>query len=34
MNDAIMNYEQVRQLAIDGFLLIGVVLLLAVEMPL
>lgn len=33
MNESILNYEQVRQVAIDGMMLVGIVLLLAVELP-
>ena len=34
MNESVLNYEQVRQVAIDGMMLISIVLLLAVELPL
>ena len=34
MNESVLNYEQVRQVAIDGMMLIIIVLLLAVELPL
>lgn len=34
MGESVLDYERVRQVAIDGLMLVGVVLLLAVELPL
>lgn len=33
MNDAVIDLERVRQVAVDGLMVLGLVVLLAVELP-
>lgn len=33
MNDAVIDLERVRQVAVDGLMVLGLVLLLTVELP-
>jgi hypothetical protein len=34
MDETVINFERLRQMAIDGLMVLGLVLLLAVELPL